>query len=108
MTFKIIQGQGIENTEGTEVTMNGKVTNSGNFDNSGKVNIGGNLENIGKINVKGGGILNVTKDTLNVGDINIGGKEIKDVIIEVAKASSSAAEFGTELLKKIGLSSLFN
>lgn len=102
MTF-IISNKGIENTEGTEVTMSGKVTNSGSFDNSGKVNIEGSLESRGNINVKDSGALNVTKDTLNIGDINIGGKDLKDVIIQVAKSTGTVAEFGTELLKKIGL-----
>lgn len=51
-----------------------------------------------------GGQLDVKKDLINSGDISINDPEkIKQIIIESLKTTSNVAEFGTQLLKKLGL-----
>jgi hypothetical protein len=91
MTF-IVQPNGVENTDSTEVSVGGLVS------------VGGSFTNSGKVKVFEGGQLNVSKDILNSGDISINDPErLKQIIIETLKTTGTLANFGAELLKKLGL-----
>jgi hypothetical protein len=88
----IIKPGSVENTDSTKATIGGRVS------------VGGNFTNSGKVQVFEGGLLNVQKDILNSGDISINDPErIKQIIIETVKTTGNLAEFGSELLKKLGL-----
>ncbi len=88
----IIRPNGVENTDSTEISIGGKVSVGGNFNNSGKVKV---FE---------GGRLDIQKDVLNSGDISINDPEhIKQIIIETLKTTGNLVDFGKELLSKIGL-----
>ena len=92
MTLKVTPG-GVENTDSTEVRVGGKVT------------VGGDFTNSGKVKVFEGGSIDVNKNLINTGDISVNDPEkIKQIIIESLKTTSNVAEFGTQLLKKLGLS----
>lgn len=88
----IVGSDGVEHTDSTKLSIGGKVT------------VGKSLTNSGKIKIFEGGNLEVNKDLINSGDILINDPEkIKEIIIESLKTTSSVAEFGTKLLKKLGL-----
>ncbi len=82
-------GGEVENTESTEVAIG-----------QGQVRIGGSLKNTGKVRVLEGGILEVSEDFLNEGHLYINDP---GVIMEALRTTKSVAEFGTEVLKKVGL-----
>ena len=93
MTFiirKNADGSGeVENTKTTKVAIG-----------SGQVHVGGSFKNTGKVKILPGGLLDVDKDFLNEGHLSINDPGI---IIEALKTTKSVAEFGTEVLKKLGL-----
>lgn len=89
----VIGPDGVENTDSTELHMS-----------NGKVSVGGNFTNSGKVRVFDGGQFEVHKDLINSGDISINDPEqLKQTIIEALKTTGTLAEFGSELLKKLGL-----
>lgn len=93
MTLEVNEN-GVNNTHSTEVTIGGKIS------------VGGNFTNTGKVNVFEGGHLLVSKELLNTGSISINDPEkIKQIIVETIKTTGSVAEFGSEFLKKLGITS---
>ncbi len=69
-----------------------------------QVKLGGDLINKGNIEVKGRGALEVAKNTFNDGKITIDDPvTYKEIVIEALKTTGNVADFGTQILKKLGL-----